>query len=89
MQETTGAFRSLFATAAEPSRILVENFFGVPTVPRLTYRLMEKKKQEKTLFLNVKQFQFLNSRVGVLETVFEQNPKIQPQISLSRLANVW
>ena len=45
--------------------------------------------EKKKLFLNIKQFQFLNSRVGVLETVFKQNHKIQPQISLSRLANVW
>lgn len=32
---------------------------------------------------------FFNSRVEVLEMVFKQNHKIQPQISLSRLAHVW
>lgn len=50
---------------------------------------MREERGEKQLFLNVKQFQFLNSRMGVLETVFKQNHKIQPQISLSRLANAW
>ena len=40
---------------------------------------MREERGEKQLFLNVKQFQFLNSRMGVLETVLKQNHKTLKQ----------
>lgn len=77
---------SSFATVLVPIRILIQNFFLVPTLSMLVESL---QLDGKRVFLNTKRFQFLHSRVEVLEMVFTQNHKIQPQISLSRLANVW